>query len=327
MRADWARLAGAGLTSQSRHPSPTNRPHVTLAAVAALPEGAEERLAAACSGLPLRARLGPLAVLGHDPVVLVRLVVVTADLLALHAQVAGAAGVPGDDLAAPGRWLPHLTLARRMPLTEVSRAIDLLPREDEQVRFVAARRWDSEARRTWPLGQPPPGAATPGRGDTDARDHHQGDADQLPLRRQLAQHHEPRQGGGGRVEAGEHPEHRGREASQRQQVEAVGQRRGQHPDRQSERQRGRLEQRGARGRDPERQHQHRPEQGGQRQPGEPVVAGAHPPAQQDVRRPRQRRSQRGERPHQVVGAQRAADQQHTRPRRAPPTPAAPSRSR
>lgn len=162
VRADWARLADAGLTSQSRHPSPTNRPHVTLAAVAALPEGAEDRLAAACSDLPVQARLGPLAVLGHDPAVLVRLVVANAELIALHAQVAGAAGVPADDLAAPGRWLPHLTLARRMPLTEVSRAIDLLPRGDEQVRFVAARRWDSEARRTWPLGQPPPGTGDAG---------------------------------------------------------------------------------------------------------------------------------------------------------------------
>lgn len=162
VRADWARLADAGLTSQSRHPSPTNRPHVTLAAVAALPEGAEERLAAACSGLPVRARLGPLAVLGQDPAVLVRLVVATTELLALHAQVAGAAGVPPDDLSAPGRWLPHLTLARRMPLTEVSRAIGLLPRGDEHVRFVAARRWDSEARRTWQPGQPPPGSGDGG---------------------------------------------------------------------------------------------------------------------------------------------------------------------
>ena len=93
VRADWARLADAGLTSQSRHPSPTNRPHVTLAAVTALPEGAEDRLAAACADLPLRARLGPLAVLGQDPAVLVRLVVANAELLALHAQVAGAAGV------------------------------------------------------------------------------------------------------------------------------------------------------------------------------------------------------------------------------------------
>ena len=157
VRADWARLADAGLTSQSGHRSPTNRPHLTLAAVASLPEGAEDRLAEALrSALPVRARVGPLTVLGHDPVVLVRLVVADAELLELHAQVADAAGVPADDLCAPGRWLPHVTLARRMPLAEVSRALDLLPREHGSGRFVAARRWDSEARRTWSPGEPAP---------------------------------------------------------------------------------------------------------------------------------------------------------------------------
>ncbi|MEP6630812.1 MAG: hypothetical protein ABJA89_10095, partial [Lapillicoccus sp.] len=55
----WHRLVEAGLPSQARHPSPTNRPHITLVAVPALPEGADAALAGVVAGrLPVDGRWG-----------------------------------------------------------------------------------------------------------------------------------------------------------------------------------------------------------------------------------------------------------------------------
>jgi 2'-5' RNA ligase len=148
--AQWERLREAGLASQARHRSPSNRPHLTLAAVPALDATAEERIAAHLRGcLPLAAHLGPLGVFGTGPVVLVRLVVPGAGLRDLQAAVADVAGVPDDSLGAPARWVPHVTLAHRMPLEQLSSAVGLLAREERPVLLTAARRWDSEARRTW----------------------------------------------------------------------------------------------------------------------------------------------------------------------------------
>jgi 2'-5' RNA ligase len=148
--AEWELLREAGLASQAQHRSPSNRPHLTLAAVPALDDAAEERIAALLrESLPLQAYVGPLGVFGSGPVVLVRLVVVGSALRGLQAAVAETAGVPGDSLGAPDRWVPHVTLAHRMPLEQLNRAVGLLPRENGPVRLPAARRWDGEARRTW----------------------------------------------------------------------------------------------------------------------------------------------------------------------------------
>lgn len=149
---DWQLLHLAGLPSQARHTSASNRPHVTLAALPSLDDDAEQRLAAVCrEALPMTARLGPLVLLGRDPAVLARLVVANRRLLDVQAEVAAACEVPDDDLAAPDRWLPHVTMARRMPLDQVSRALARLPRRDVPVQFSSVRRWDSDARRTWSL--------------------------------------------------------------------------------------------------------------------------------------------------------------------------------
>jgi 2'-5' RNA ligase len=153
----WRLLDAAGLPSQAQHRGPTNRPHVTLAVVPSVAAEAELALARCCSeALPLEVRLGGLAAFGRDPVVLVRLVVVTRELLDLHARVAGAVALPDDTLLSPGRWTPHVTLARRMPLQQLPDALHALDRAVEarsgtQVRLEAARRWDGVARRTWSL--------------------------------------------------------------------------------------------------------------------------------------------------------------------------------
>jgi 2'-5' RNA ligase len=150
--ADWGRLDQAGLASQAQHRGASNRPHVTLAVVPSVPEVAEDALAGACAArLPLEARLGGLAVFGVDPVALVRLVTVSRALADLHAVVADLVEPPADSLTAPGRWTPHLTLARRMPLRQLPEAVRVLGRGEHPMRFTGARRWDATARRTWSL--------------------------------------------------------------------------------------------------------------------------------------------------------------------------------
>ena len=149
--AQWRLLADAGLPSQAHHTGASNRPHVTLTASPLLAEAAEGPVARVCAErLPRRARWGSLAVFGADPVVLVRLLVVTPPLLELHAAVARLVEVPEESLVAPGRWTPHVTLARRMPLDRLADALRVLgPGRGDPVRLTGARRWDSERRRDW----------------------------------------------------------------------------------------------------------------------------------------------------------------------------------
>jgi hypothetical protein len=157
VRAEWRLLDEAGLPSQAQHRGPTNRPHLTLAAAPVVAPDAEVALARLCSrALPLGARLGGLTLLGRDPVVLVRIVVPTRELLDLQARVAGVLDLPESSLLSPGRWTAHLTLARRLPLEQLPQAVRALGSTDEArvegaVRFDGARRWDGLGRRAWSL--------------------------------------------------------------------------------------------------------------------------------------------------------------------------------
>ena len=106
VRAEWAALLAAGLPSRARNPSPTNAPHVTLLAATHLAPDHDAALAEAVAGLPLEVRLGPVVLFGTDRPVLARLVVPTADLLALHAR--GYAASEGDvGRPVPGRGVPE----------------------------------------------------------------------------------------------------------------------------------------------------------------------------------------------------------------------------
>ena len=157
VRAHWERLAAAGLPSQARHAGPTNRPHVTVAVRARLDPGLEPALRAAVRDLPLPLRLGGLTCFGRDRFVLVRLVVPDVRLLALHAAVASGLGPDPDDVdargnLAPGRWTPHVTLARRLTPEQVGAALGALSgrpggTSDIDGYAVGCRRWDGDARR------------------------------------------------------------------------------------------------------------------------------------------------------------------------------------
>jgi hypothetical protein len=81
-------------------------------------------------------------------------VVPSVPLLDLQATVWKAVrdcpGVP--DTMAPGRWTPHVTLARRVSPSDLQKAVDLLGGQTSAEGSVAGmRRWDGDARRAWAL--------------------------------------------------------------------------------------------------------------------------------------------------------------------------------
>ena len=152
VRADWSTLLDAGLPSQGRNPAATNRPHITLWAGEHLRGSAEYALAALDPDLPLSSRLGALALFGQRRFILVRLVVTSVPLLMLQETAARICGLDPGSTLAPGRWTPHVTLARGLTPQQVERALDVLaPSRERSAQVVAWRRWDGDARREWDL--------------------------------------------------------------------------------------------------------------------------------------------------------------------------------
>ena len=156
VRAEWAALASAGLPSQAHHRGESNAPHVSVAVADGFPEAGEDALVTSARDLPFPVRLGPPVLLGGRRLVLARLVVVDRSLLDLHAAVATAlTGATGPSPhTTPGRWVPHVTLARGIPADALTSALGVLRGDDGAVpeltgRAVELRRWDSEARRAW----------------------------------------------------------------------------------------------------------------------------------------------------------------------------------
>lgn len=155
VRDQWALLAEAGLPTEQRSvPSPSHRPHVTLYAAATLDEEADRRLPELFAGLDLRLRLGSVLLFGprRGQLVLVRQVVPSLELLALQAAVATHCGASPDGQFGPGRWTPHVTLARRVPVAQVGAVLTALG-EAPELDAVSrdCRRWDSDRRETWSL--------------------------------------------------------------------------------------------------------------------------------------------------------------------------------
>lgn len=141
---DWSRLTAAGLPSAGRNPSPSNRPHVTVAVRETVDPSA---LTGIADLLPVPLELGGVLLFVHaGGVVVTRQVIVTAQLLELHHAVAEAVGPPEPRYAtsAPGRWSPHVTLARRVDpdvLPAVLGAIDARPLPG---RALSLRVWNAQ---------------------------------------------------------------------------------------------------------------------------------------------------------------------------------------
>lgn len=151
IRGQWQTLAEAGLPSQMRVKSPTNRPHITLLAAPKISPGVDEALRGLAGSLPFECVIGAPVVFGAGKHTLARLVVPSAALLAVHAEVyrLSCPHVTGDPYphCAPGHWTPHVTLGRRLTEAEVGAALEALGDPGEPTaRIVGLRRWDSDQR-------------------------------------------------------------------------------------------------------------------------------------------------------------------------------------
>lgn len=148
VRADWARLAAAGLPSLSTHTSASNSPHITLAAGADLPAAHEGPWEA----LPMDVTFSGAIVFpaGTGNYVLARSVLLTAPLLdlhrLLHQDLSGALAQ-----TCPGGWTPHVTISRRIPGHQLGTAMDLLDLRVEG-RCTGARLWDGGTKTVTRLG-------------------------------------------------------------------------------------------------------------------------------------------------------------------------------
>jgi 2'-5' RNA ligase len=153
IRMDWARLFEAGLPSLATHTSPSNRPHITLAAGNTLALGAAAH--DLWGGLPMGVRFSGVVVFpaGSGSYVLARLVVPAAGLLQLHARLhQQCVGAFANTL--PDAWTPHVTLARRIPGHLLGTAVGALDVRTEG-ECTAARLWDSPSRTTTTLSGRP----------------------------------------------------------------------------------------------------------------------------------------------------------------------------
>jgi len=155
VRAEWDQLAAARLPSERRaQPLPSHRPHITLYAATALPAAADAALPALVADLDLRVQIGGCLFFGspRGRFVLVRQVVVSAGLLELQRRVADCCGAPLDGHFGPGRWSPHVTLARRVGPDHAAAALNLLGGAAPRTAVITqCRRWDGAARVDWLL--------------------------------------------------------------------------------------------------------------------------------------------------------------------------------
>lgn len=155
IRGQWDLLADAGLLA-GRRPGPGHRPHVTLFAATAIPPESEPRLPELVASLDLKLWIGGLAIFGpsRGRVILVRQVLSSMALLRLQADVAVACQADPGGQFGPGRWSPHVTLSRRLPVDRVAEAITALDRTADRplaTRVTRCRRWDGTTSSAWLL--------------------------------------------------------------------------------------------------------------------------------------------------------------------------------
>ncbi|PPG33522.1 hypothetical protein C5B97_00125 [Pseudoclavibacter sp. RFBB5] len=128
---------GAGAAAESEPDAATVHPPLVSAEVRR-----------ASGRLPLAVTLGaPLLFRHGDRAVLARTVLPTSGLLELHAEVHALSGTvsAASDLphTTPGSWTPHVTLARRLKLTDLDRALSALELEPIEAQATELRLWDA----------------------------------------------------------------------------------------------------------------------------------------------------------------------------------------
>ena len=147
IRRIWGHLAAAGIPSQA----PASRPHVTLVVAERIAPDVDALLRPVAQRLPLGCAVGASLLFGRSNAVLARLIVPTAELLAVHAEVHRICGpylAPGPmPNSLPGQWTAHVTLARRVGGAQLGRALRLAGRPSEiHADMAGLRRWDGNKR-------------------------------------------------------------------------------------------------------------------------------------------------------------------------------------
>jgi 2'-5' RNA ligase len=147
IRRIWEDLAAAGIPSQA----PASRPHVTLVVAERIAPDVDALLRPVAQRLPLGCAVGASLLFGRSNAVLARLIVSTAELLAVHAEVHRICGpylAPGPmPNSLPGQWTAHVTLARRVGGAQLGRALRIAARPSEiRGSFAGLRRWDGNKR-------------------------------------------------------------------------------------------------------------------------------------------------------------------------------------
>lgn len=153
VRYEWQALVGAGLPGEWRPASPSNRPHITLFAGSSIPDPEPELADLVRSAVGLQVELGALLLFGprRGSYVAVRQVLPSVELLELQGQVASWCGALHGGQFGPGRWSPHVTLARRVPADDMFMLLRVLSGEPISATVTGCRRWDGRARREWLL--------------------------------------------------------------------------------------------------------------------------------------------------------------------------------
>ncbi|MGZ5378031.1 MAG: 2'-5' RNA ligase family protein [Mycobacterium sp.] len=156
IRSIWDDLTEAGVRSQAAHKAPSNRPHVTLAVAESMDESVNDALRPVLQRLPLACTIGAPMLFGRRDFTLVRLVVPSAELLSLHAEVQSAClpHMPTGPLphSEPGQWTPHVTLARRVRADQLQSALAVksVGRElSGDPTAAGLRHWDGNSKREY----------------------------------------------------------------------------------------------------------------------------------------------------------------------------------
>jgi len=152
VRNIWAGLTEAGIHGQT----PASRPHTTLTVAQRIDAEVDASLAALASRFPFPCRIGAPVLFGRSNAVLTRLVLPTAELVDVHAEVHRLClphVYPGPMAnAMPGQWTPHVTMARRVVADQLGQALRIAGTPQEIVgHVVGLRRWDGDAKREHPI--------------------------------------------------------------------------------------------------------------------------------------------------------------------------------
>lgn len=147
VRADWQRLADAGLPSRTTATSPNAAPHVTITVSANPIPTAVHHIAAEMFAplLPCQLGVGGVLLFGDDPVVVSRLVEAPTPLVEAVAQFHRRTAPLMTHVR--DTWVPHITLARRARARTVTDMLTALqPAASQTVTAAGLWCWNPETR-------------------------------------------------------------------------------------------------------------------------------------------------------------------------------------